>query len=125
MRGKKDGVSIDKVKEMLKKGTTLSELTNLLLNKKKHRESVPFSYTAEEKEAVVRALTPVKKKQPFFQLPQRLLLLRKQKQPVFQLPQKHQKKLHWLRKKKYPVFQLVQFKISLVQEGSHLIKCKS
>jgi len=35
LRGKKGGVSIDKVKEMLKKGTTLSELTNLLLNKKK------------------------------------------------------------------------------------------
>ena len=34
LRGKKGGVSIEKVKEMLKKGTTLSELTNLLLNKK-------------------------------------------------------------------------------------------
>jgi len=48
LRGKKGGVSIDKVKEMLKKGTTLSELTNLLLNKKKHDESVPFSYTEGE-----------------------------------------------------------------------------
>ena len=49
LRGKKGGVSIDKVKEMLRKGTTLSELTNLLLNKKKHRELVPFSYTEEKK----------------------------------------------------------------------------
>jgi len=39
---------------MLRKGTTLSELKNLLLNKKKkHRNSVSFSYTEEEKEAVV------------------------------------------------------------------------
>ena len=34
LRGKKGGVSIEKVKDMLKKGTTLSELTILLLNKK-------------------------------------------------------------------------------------------
>ena len=34
LRGKKGGVSIEKVKEMLKKGTTLSELTNLVLNTK-------------------------------------------------------------------------------------------
>ena len=45
LRGKKGGVSIEKVKEMLKKDTTLSELTNLLRNKKKHRDLVPFSYT--------------------------------------------------------------------------------
>ena len=63
LRGKKGGVSIEKVKEMLKKCTTLSELTNLLLKKKKHLdELVPFSFTDEEKEAVVRALTPAKKK---------------------------------------------------------------
>ena len=35
LRGKKGGVSIEKVKEMLRKGITLSELTNLVLNKKK------------------------------------------------------------------------------------------
>ena len=61
MRGKKGGVSIEKVKEMLRKGITLSELTKLVLNKK-HHDSVPFPYTEEEKEAVIRALTPAKKK---------------------------------------------------------------
>ena len=34
LKGKNGGVSIEKVKEMLKKGTTLSELTNLVLNTK-------------------------------------------------------------------------------------------
>ena len=61
LKGKNCSVSIEKVKEMLKKGMTLSELTNLLLNKtKKHRKSSPFTFTAEEKEAVVKALTPAK-----------------------------------------------------------------
>ena len=37
LRGKNGNVSIEKVKEMLKKGATLSELTNLLLNQNKKK----------------------------------------------------------------------------------------
>ena len=68
LKGKNGGVSIEQVKEMLKKGTTLSELTNLLL-KKTHSKFNPFAYTAEdnvftfkdeEKQAVIRALTLAK-----------------------------------------------------------------
>jgi hypothetical protein len=37
LKAKNGGVSIEKVKEMLKKGTILRELTNLLLNKNKKK----------------------------------------------------------------------------------------
>ena len=50
LRGKNGNVSIEKVKEMLKKGATLSELTNLLLNQNKKKRGYfnPFSSTASD-----------------------------------------------------------------------------
>ena len=72
MRKKDGGISIDKVKKMLKKGVTLSELQEFILNPNKKRGYLnrmahtamdhTFSFTNEEKEAVVKALTPAKVK---------------------------------------------------------------
>ena len=72
LRKKNGNISIKKVKKMLKKGVTLSELQEFILNPNKKRGYLnrmahtamdhTFSFTNEEKEAVVKALTPAKVK---------------------------------------------------------------
>ena len=62
LRGKKGGVSIEKVKEMLKKGTTLSELTNLLLNKNIKTKKKDFSILLLTQVQITLLLSRMKKK---------------------------------------------------------------
>ena len=137
---------------MLKKGVTLSELQEFILNPNKKRGYLnrmahtamdhTFSFTNEEKEAVVKALTPAKVKAKITaaeKTPEKKAASipvaapapakkapspAKKKAPSIPVDaEAHAKKAPSPDKKKYPGFQLVKLKINL-QGVSHSISYK-